>query len=437
MEKMTTKNLFWICIFFLIVPFVFSTGEDYSISGSEDFLISNYDNLSPKRQTNFYISDKDWRNVVNNEPPTVDLWSNPFFAATSYKCLSYAASYVNDWANLEYGLPMKLYVNYLNGNEERGTNPRLLEQMYFDRGWMFTVVQFRGWPYYNYYFVPEIAAFYKLLRTHCFSEDDSVQDCDKFGELSAKDPITKEFIPYNLKGYAKILTDPINYIDKDDYNLPSIFTYNTDLDFFNYGDYIYYDSGMIRNSEDIEKLKILLEKNGPLLSFTENPGENLNIHAMAIIGHNTIDNQTYFIAHDNYGTDSSQYIKLIIDEIDHVFAFTPNEDWPTYRHDNRRTGFTLLKGDMEQSKTINYGNRALGISDTHLFARPSIGQVIGTDRPEIVTAVGLDENLYLTVTTRVVTEENGEIVAEYKADLDEYTSLPPSIGDVNGDGQHD
>ena len=30
-------------------------------------------------------------------------------------------------------------------------------------------------------------------------------------------------------------------------------------------------------------------------------------------------------------------------------------DWPTYHHDNQRTGFTLLKGDIDATNTKNDG----------------------------------------------------------------------------------
>ncbi len=115
-----------------------------------------------------------------------------------------------------------------------------------------------------------------------------------------------------------------------------------------------------------------------------------------------------------------------------------SNEWTTYRHDNLRTGFSPLKGDMEQSKTRNEMNRVMGQTDNHIFARASIGQIMGDDRPELVSAIADGTKAWLSVIEKKKNIFGKEKEPkEYTIQMSAYTSLPPSIGDVNGDGQND
>jgi hypothetical protein len=106
-----------------------------------------------------------------------------------------------------------------------------------------------------------------------------------------------------------------------------------------------------------------------------------------------------------------------------------DNEWKTYRHDNLRTGFTPLKGDFEPDSMVRLGSVLLGETDNHAFVRPSVADIVGDEKSEVITAYTNGEKAFLSVL-----ENNNH---EYKIELDSYTSLPPTIGDVNGDGQND
>ena len=99
---------------------------------------------------------------------------------------------MNDWYRIQVGKPLDSYQNYINNNTEKGTNPRILESVYLTKGG-------------SYY------------------------DFAKFID----DPITEEDIPYDIKGYADIMTG--NYpawLNQDDSLLGSDYPISINSELF-------------------------------------------------------------------------------------------------------------------------------------------------------------------------------------------------------------
>jgi hypothetical protein len=315
---------------------VYATGEAYTPE-ENDTLVNLYENLPFKDQR----ATEDWANIINTLYSPQQNWDTNFndfnnllTGRITLKCLSYASSTVNDWFNINYGVPSLDYKSIVHGTIESGTNPRYLEMIYHERAQ-------NGIDLYD--FTP----FYSLLYY--------------------KDPITKERVPYNLKGYADILTNPkIDAIQWEDLKLnnPREFNYTFLSESHNIGSYkqIGIDSEIFRDSDDEERLIKAINDYGVLLTYTENPSSPLNIHSVAIVGFGVDETGYFFIAHDNYGhldtadpdyPSASKYKKLRISDIDQAFAFSPKSDWATFCHDQRRSCYSMIKSDIKSSSDTN------------------------------------------------------------------------------------
>lgn len=110
--------------------------------------------------------------------------------------------------------------------------------------------------------------------------------------------------------------------------------------------------------------------------------------------------------------------------------------WPTYHHDNRRTGFTLLKGDTSSTSVKKGMNLVLsgGIA-SDAVARPSIADIDGNGRQDVIVTytngsqdhgwvARLEKSKYLR---RTVEKWDPPI------HVDGPISAPPSIGDTDTD----
>ncbi|MBI2144001.1 S8 family serine peptidase [Candidatus Woesearchaeota archaeon] len=63
-------------------------------------------------------------------------------------------------------------------------------------------------------------------------------------------------------------------------------------------------------------------------------------------------------------------------------------DWPTDHHDYRRTGFTLLKGDVNKAADIDASNVALKDSVTSdIVIRPSVSDLDNNEHQDVVTVL--------------------------------------------------
>lgn len=362
---MNSKWSIGLAIFLLtqLTMSVHGTGIPYTPNPSNDYLVPLYDELPFKDQR----GSESWSSTINAGYSPDEDWDTDFSdngpdGAISFKCLSYAASSANDWLNLQYGLPMQEYKDVIHGNTGEGTNPRFLEAVYHTR---------EG-QNYLYSYTP---LFSVLLGVF-------------YG------PITNERIPYRLEGFADILTNPPqNWIHYEDPLLGNSkeFNYTYADELFNAGTFkqISVVNELFRGSLDENRLKHALEKYGVLLSFTERLNSPVNIHSMALVGHGEDGNGVFFIGHDNYGSggtgDFSEYKKLYIEDIDQAFAFIPEKDWSTFHHDNRRTGFTLLKGDLTSASKVRKTEWTLDSSSAPgAIAHPSIADLDRNGKQEIV-----------------------------------------------------
>ena len=117
----------------------------------------------------------------------------------------------------------------------------------------------------------------------------------------------------------------------------------------------------------------------------------------------TIINRSSDLADDDI-TDDGEDIKTITNAvIPHsmkavaglyrLFWDAVHIDWPTYHHDNRRTGFTLLKGDIPSSESIDPKNLVLekDLATDH-FARPSIGDIDNDGTMDIVISASFNSS---------------------------------------------
>lgn len=342
-------------MFFLILILSFSslssTGVPYVPDTGNDFLIDGWDKLPFKSQAGV----ESWSSFVNsNYDPSEGDWDDDFSdsTSTSFKCLSYAASTSNDWFRIQSGDILPSYKSFINGGTEYGTNPREIEAVYHSK----TNYPF---PIGNYYYVPSYYDW--LLNSYCLLEGSGKVNCDQDYNLDI-DPVTQEKVPYNLEGFAEIMSSPpTDWQNEDDphlLNTPSNLKHTIYDNEYVTGKYVRIPISSERNSIDENNLINALENYGVLYAFTEPPNQNYNQHSMAMVGYGESGGEKYFIFHDNYGnhTDSgedSRYKKLTIDDISIVYAFEGIISWEGFQHDNRRTGFSPGKGD------ITSGDKAL------------------------------------------------------------------------------
>ena len=136
----------------------------FEVENNHEYLIDGWDRLPFK---DIRPLDTNYINWVNNN---YGLNWDPTPLPAPDKCLSYAAATMNDWYRYTTGMPLGVYQNYVNNQTENGTNPRALEAVYLTHSGLFQSI------FESYYdFIPF-------------------------------DPITGEDMPYDIKGYADIMT---------------------------------------------------------------------------------------------------------------------------------------------------------------------------------------------------------------------------------------
>lgn len=374
-----------ICMLVLLsLPSALSTGEAYTPNPASDYLIYGYERMPFKDQR----GDEAWSTNINANYSPDRVWDTDFSnngdLDISYKCLSYATSSVNDWFNIQHGMSTDSYKSVLHGVQESGTNPRLLEATYHTR-------------------VSALSLTYRY--TPAYASLVAVDKC----------PITNESIPYRLRGYADILQDPPEWFSESDplLDTPKEYKYTTIRDRFNIGKFkeIPISFEAFRDTDDENNLKDAMRKYGAILSYTENPGSSINIHSMALVGYGSDGSGTFFIAHDNYGAGGSgsfsEYKKLRIADIDSAYAFLPNTEWPFIYHDLRRTGYTMLKGDMTSSGAINgfTTNLQSGVTSEEM-SYISIGNI---DNEDVFSLLG--ENEIVVTTNNGSFNQGGKVYA--------------------------
>ncbi|MBU1183336.1 MAG: hypothetical protein KKF00_14480 [Proteobacteria bacterium] len=114
--------------------------------------------------------------------------------------------------------------------------------------------------------------------------------------------------------------------------------------------------------------------------------------------------------------------------------------WPTFHHDNQRTGFSLLKGDLKKNNDRTWLKKNIvlkGSSAEDLYSRNSIGDVDDDGNMETIVVVSdqveLDSEIYaVEQNSWWATKKSG-----YPIKLDAVVMGPVSIGDIDGDDENE
>lgn len=191
----------------------------------------------------------------------------------SSKCLSYAASLASDWWHIAQGNKIGSYDSFVNGAREFGTNPRMIESLYF------------SFPKCPYSFVKE----------------------------TGLDRVTGEKIPYSPKHYAWIMSsvnlpEKINDPLKSDisYSLPKRY-FGMDLPFMNSFD---------RSRGNIEQIKEDLQRYGIMYAqhtsrlFSDKVSLILQgVHAVNIVGTAKLKGEPVVLYYETFGKNHRDYLE--------------------------------------------------------------------------------------------------------------------------------
>ena len=90
---------------------------------------------------------------------------------------------------------------------------------------------------------------------------------------------------------------------------------------------------------------------------------------------------------------------------DTVHSFT----WPTYHHDLKRTGFTLLKGDLDSTNTKNDVDYVLQNANDNALARFAIGDIDNNGKMDVI--LSSDNKIILLIDNRKISMEK-EVIHE-------------------------
>lgn len=117
-------------------------------------------------------------------------------------------------------------------------------------------------------------------------------------------------------------------------------------------------------------------------------------------------------------------------------------DWPTFHHDNRRTGFTLLKGDMSKESQVEKINLILHADVTSdSVARPSIADIDGNGNMETVVATARNQNegyIYAIETKKtMLTPITKKLKTElrWSKNIGKNILVTPTLSNIDSDSQ--
>jgi hypothetical protein len=241
-------------------------------------------------------SDAAWVEKVNSS-------YNVFFThipkprASSFKCLSYAASTCVDWWMYQLGVikSFPAYQSLTHGGIEHGINPRELEAQYYARS------------------KADEPGFFLL-------------------PFPGIDSLTHERVPYSLEAYCKVITNPIGADSYEDPALGSAFAVHESKNWYGMDDNykILFQYNVVGG--DKEKTRILqeaLKDHGPCYGGIEfSVAFGLSVHIITIVGFGEIDGQTWFVYRESFGdgsvapyTGEPPYRMCPVGRINEAYAF--------------------------------------------------------------------------------------------------------------------
>ena len=186
---------------------------------------------------------------------------------------------------------------------------------------------------------------------------------------------------------------------------------------------------------DDSRIKDALKRHGVLYAHVKNDFLNLypiNIHAVPLIGYGKYQGEDVFWYHDSYdgeeNTSFSRYKAIESQYIGRIFAIL-DLSWPTFQHDYRNTGFTLLKGDLtENEHEVTWTLEADNTTD--FWDDPVIADIDGN----------IEEGMELIVGAQNFDDTDGRVYAldgKTNNELWSYDNTgpahSPTIGDVDMD----
>lgn len=436
------KVLLFLSIFIIYSSFVFAS-DAYPVYKSDvengTFLIPNWDEI-PKKELRALDS---WVLNVNNNLNPIENWNyydhqgEEFYTwvdskLTASKCLSYSAATVNDWFLLQRGIPLSTYNNFVNNRLENGTNPRELEIIYHQRK--------GNWSYNQLYYRYAL----NTIKT-----------------LPYGDPVTYEKIPHDIKGYADIIlnpplgftgiSEPILGNSNFEYSvLPD--EYLSDSASNNIRTYLKY----IPVPNDENAVKRALKRYGPVyaqISSTQTfffTTWKVPVHAVVIIGYGTYDGENVFWIHDTYDEEyngsniDTTYKALSMGafraSIREAIAFE-DVSWPTFHHDNRRTGFTLLKGDTSSESQVDKINVVLQGGDVteDFYTRASAVDMDDNGDVDVVVAASKDlsgSNGWIYGIEKYTDYDSWDMTrVKWDLELGAPVEVPPTLANIDSDNR--
>jgi hypothetical protein len=240
-----------------------TAGEPVEFEDLTDvFIIDNISSLPSKTQE----EKRDFATRAGFEAPTKRRYG-------SLKCLSYAASFVADWWKMQKGMNLGSYKSILTGGQEYGTDPRMVESLYF------------ATPKSPYSFLK-----YNIK----------------------KDLVTKEKVPYSPKHYAYVLSciklpgkikDPLlkksHVVPDQDMGMDSPF-----YTVFNRS------KGTIKLiNQSLKSYGILLSQHTMRIPGDKKPLKFIGIHSIAIVGTAKLRGKEVVLYYETFGKNHKEYIE--------------------------------------------------------------------------------------------------------------------------------
>lgn len=241
----------------------YSAGVPVDPSDLSDVYIIDYVNILPSKT-------QEERKAYTD---TAGLKSHLGRRTGSSKCLSYSASLASDWWHIAQGNKIGKYDSFVNGAREYGTNPRMVESLYF------------SFPKCPYSFVKE----------------------------TGLDRVTGEKIPYSPKHYAwimssvklpEVINDPLKR--EISYSLPKRY-FGMDLPFMNSFD---------KSRGNVEQIKKDLQRYGIMYAqhasrlFNDKISLTLQgVHAVNIVGTAKLKGEPVVLYYETFGKNHRDYLE--------------------------------------------------------------------------------------------------------------------------------